>query len=219
MKLSTLSAFVIAALLLGCAAATAQTNYSENTASTQLTVGAGAAFGVAVPVGSLDSIFEPAPGVAFRVGANLRYPIDRTIGLQINAGFDSRSVGKKVGEELDARNYRFNYFFIEPGVSISAFRVSLNVGLPLSGSEPGETPDSESLQVQSTQMEMLLEPRVGATLVLMDDQMAWLGLTVDAGVHLNQLYKNADALVPGDIPATRPFTAHIGLTYQFAIPM
>jgi hypothetical protein len=196
----------------------AQTDYSQRGATSRLSVGAGGAIGVGIPIGTLDSNLEAAPGFAYRIGLNITYPIARTLGVHFNTGIDSRGFGKKVGSENSPRSYRATYFFIEPGINVSAFRLSLNVGMPMSYTQPvaGGQP-GESEEGNKENLATLLEPRAGATLVLVDSKESWLGLTFDLGFPLGELQK-AGVLLEGDIPSTRPLSIHLGMTYQFAVP-
>ncbi len=233
---------VLAAAIAGTARLHAQTDYSYRGALSRLGVGLGASMGFAVPIGDLNDtllqgapgrkIDEAAPGIAFRFGLNVSYPFTRTLRGTFATGLDIRNVGKKLrekdgtGTELDARSYNVQYFYLEPGVSVSAFRLALNIGLPMSGSQP-VVPTSDdpaaTMDIVSDNLEMMLEPRIGATLVLIDKEDGWLGLTIDAGVPLNKIFKETTPSVPGayvagDIPATRILNGHLGLTYQFGIP-
>lgn len=239
---------LLAALLLvgfiSAAQLNAQTDYSYRGALSRLGIGLGASFGFAVPIGDLTDtllqstpgtpnrkIDEAAPGIALRFGLNVSYPFTRTVRGTFATGLDIRNVGKKLreadgtGTELDSRSYNLQYFYLEPGVSISAFRLALNIGMPMSGTQPQLAPEEpgKSMDIVSDNLEMMLEPRIGATLVLIDEEGGWLGLTIDAGIPLNTIFKETDPSVPGayvkgDIPATRILNGNLGLTYQFGIP-
>jgi hypothetical protein len=232
------------ALILGALFAPsiqAQTDYSYRGALSRLSIGVGASFGFAVPVGDLTDtsagnhgkIDEAAPGFATRFGLNLSYPLSRTIRLHLASGLDIRNVGKKLhnfeadGTELNARSYHVQYFYIEPGFSYSAFKLSLNIGMPMSATQPvpdptGTVATDQTMEVPSDKMEMMLEPRLEASLVLIDEELGWLGLTFGGGFPLNTLFKKDDTSglyqTEGDIPVTRALNLQLGLTYQFAIP-
>jgi len=234
------AALLLVVGLTGTAQLHSQTDYSYRGALSRLAIGLGASFGFAVPVGDLTDtllqgtpgreIDEAAPGLAFRFGLNISYPFTRTVRGTFATGLDIRKVGKKLheatgtGTELDARSYNVQYFYLEPGVSISAFRLALNIGMPMSGSQPiPGAAVGESMDIPSDNLEMMLEPRIGATLVLIDEEDGWLGLTIDGGFPLNKIFKEttpsvAGGYVEGDIPATRILNGHLGLTYQFGIP-
>ncbi len=221
---------------LGATSLHAQTDYSYRGALSRLTIGAGASFGFVLPVGTLDTaldnriIEETAPGLGLRFGLNASYPLSRTIRVHLGSGLDMRNVGKKLkegngeGTELDARSYNMQYFYIEPGFSYSAFKLSLNIGMPMSATMPGldpadTQPADASVDVEGEELEMMLEPRLGATLVLHDDEMGWLGLLLDLGFPLNTFYKESSPLFKeGDIQGTNGLNVMLGLTYQFSIP-
>jgi hypothetical protein len=196
----------------------AQTDYSSRKATSRLGVGAGASIGIALPTGgSLPDSIEAAPGFAFRGGINITYPITRTFGVLFNGGLDMRSIGKKVSGQSNSQSYGVSYLFLEPGVSVSAFRLSLNIGLPSSLT----LPDSGFVPATKEDLEMMLEPRIGATLVLMDEKEWWLGLNVDVGLALNKLYKDnriAELVLEKDVPAMSMLSAHLGVTWQYGIP-
>jgi hypothetical protein len=198
----------------------AQSDYSARKATSRLSIGAGASLGVALPVGgSFRDSSEAAPGVGVRAGLNITYPVTRSIGVLFNIGIDSRGIGKKPKGQTDNLIWRASYLFLEPGVAISAFRLSLNIGLPMSLSAPIEGTPGGGTRDDGDFLEKMVEMRVGGTLVLMDRTEGWLGLTVDAGFPFNKLYVAtvADAN-PEDIHSMHAFSAHIGLTWQFAIP-
>jgi hypothetical protein len=197
----------------------AQTDYSGRGATSRFSIGAGASIGVGIPVGSLDSNLEAAPGFAYRVGLNMAFPLARTFAIHFNTGIDSRGFGKKLTSEDKPRSYRATYFFLEPGITVSAFRLSVNIGMPMSysqpvaGGQPGDSEDGDKANLAT-----LIEPRLGATLVLIDQKESWLGLTFDAGFPVGELQKAEVLVVDGDIPSTRPLSVHLGMTYQFAVP-
>jgi hypothetical protein len=196
----------------------AQTDYSSRKATSRIGVGVGAAIGIALPTGGdLPDSIEAAPGFAFRGGINLTYPITRTFGVLFNGGLDLRSIGKKVSGQSTSQSYGVSYLFLEPGVSVSAFRLSLNIGLPSNLT----LPDSGAVPATKDDLEMMLEPRLGATLVLMDEKEWWLGLNVDVGLALNKLYKDeaiTRLVLEKDVPAMSMLSAHLGVTWQYGIP-
>jgi hypothetical protein len=212
------------ALLLVAGASPAlhgQTDYSSRKATSRLGIGVGASIGVAVPIsGDLPDSVEAAPGFAFRGGLNITYPITHTIGVFFNTGIDTRGVGKKIAGEADNRVYSATYFFLEPGISLSAFKVSVNIGLPSAFSFPEKEAFSPATGDLKELMETMIEPRLGGTLVLVDQKEWWLGLNVDIGMTLNTLFKEEyiSPLFDNDVPAMKMFSGHFGLTWQFGVP-
>jgi hypothetical protein len=224
MKLSFPTVACFATLLLSglffSSGAQAQTDYSARKASSRLSIGAGAALGVALPAGvTFADSSDAAPGVSYRLSVDIHYPLTRSFAAFVSAGIDNRGIGKRPKGKNDNLIYRGNYFFIEPGVSFSAFRLSVNIGLPTGLSEPQEnaTGVAENRDYPGEHLHTLIEPRVGGILVLMDTKDAWLGLQIGAGFALNKFYADEFA-IPDDIPSAKMFSAHLGLTYQFAIP-
>lgn len=207
---------------------TAQTDYSARKASSRFTVGVGGSLGIAVGTGAIDSTLEAAPGVAYRFGVNMQYPVSRVINALLAAGLEGRGVGVKVNGQLDTRTYSARYFYIEPAVSWSSFKIGLNIGLPMGGTEPVNTPyDTASTDMKRDMADnalgMVIEPRLGASLILMDEKSWWLGLTIDVGLPVTTFYDESyrndqPSLLKEDIPSTRLLNGHLGLTYQFAIP-
>jgi hypothetical protein len=224
MKLSLPSITCCAAVLLSwvffSSALHAQTDYSARKASSRLSIGAGVALGVALPVGvSFADSSDAAPGLAYRFGVDIHYPLTRSFAAFLSVGLDSRGLGRRPPGKNDNLIYRGSYFFIEPGVSFSAFRLSVNIGLPTGLSEPqeGATGVAETRSYPGDHLHTLIEPRVGGLLILMDTKDSWLGLTIGAGFALNKFY--ADQFATEDnISSAKNFSAHLGLTYQFAIP-
>ncbi len=201
----------------GADQAIAQTDYSARGATSRLSIGASVNPGFSVPIGSLDSTEEAALGFAFHAGINVTYPVSTDIRVFANAGFDTRNLGAKKGDALEATIYNASYFYIEPGFAVSALRISLNIGLPMGASI--SPPEGESQELDSDVLETLIEPRIGALLVLIDDADYWLGLSVDGGFPVNKLFKE-EYFTPelSRVPETTPLSAHIGVTFQFAIP-
>lgn len=204
----------------------AQTDYSSRKASTRLSAGVGASGGIALVTGTLPKGVESAPGFAYRVGLNLQYPINRTIGIQFNTGLDSRSYGRKRANVTDADLFTGRYFFIEPGLSWSSFRLSVNIGLPLGGTEPLVDTVANTVtypDMASDALGTMIEPRIGATLVMIDDKSYWLGLTVDAGLAVSsfydEAYRTSHNISTESVEAGRGLTGHLGVTYQFSIPV
>ncbi len=217
---------LLLALAIAPGAASARTDYSSRKASTRLSGGIGASGGIALITGTLPKGTEAAPGFAYRIGINLQYPINRTIGLQFNTGLDSRSVGRKRTNVTDADLYTGRYFFLEPGLSWSSFRVSVNIGLPLGGTEPLVDTVAKTVtyaDMASNALGTMIEPRIGATLVMVDDKSYWLGLTVDAGLAVSsfydEAYRTSHNISNESVEAGRGLTGHLGLTYQFSIPV
>jgi hypothetical protein len=225
------------ALAMAATTLTAQTNYSDQKASGNLTIGAefqpGISLSVDPPEGSTTG-----PLFAYRVGAASSYPLSSSVWAMLNLGLDSRGVNFLDANNSDNRTEtRVNYFSIFPAFRFSAFILGVNFGLPLGGTVTDVTSSSNhstTLDASKDNLATMIEPRIGAVLPLIDEKGGWLGLTVMAGYTLNEIKtltddeKAAQELAKqlaqsfgADVPSfgkTNMVSFHLGLTYQFAIP-
>lgn len=231
MKRLTLSAFTAVFMIaLGSLTVLAQTRYTDAGSTSKFSIGIGAAGGFAVPLGDLDENDEAALGFAFRGGVNITYPFTTEMSAHLNAGLDIRNLGVKEDSSLDARFYNAQYFFVQPGISYSSIGLSLNIGVPVSASQPVPvfpglpvTDPDATVEVPTETLELLLEPRLNGTLVLLNNEMLWLGVDISVGFPLNKLYKEEyqrdKDLDDGRtlVPNASPFAAHLGLTCQFGL--
>ena len=229
MKRTSLLLVLIPALFVYTALdSLAQSRYTEAGATSKFSVGIGLAPGIALPLGTLDKEDDPALGFAFRGGVNITYPVSTEMAVMLNAGLDMRNPGVKEDSLLDSRFYNVSYFYVQPGISYSSLGLSLNIGIPMSGSEPvprnqpGAGID-DTRDLESEQYELLLEPRLNGTLTLMDEEAYWLGLDISVGLPLNKLYKEEFQRTEENddgrtlVGSTSPFATHLGLTFQFGL--
>lgn len=229
MKRISLSTIAAALMVIGSVTAAAQSRYTDAGATSKFSVGIGIAPGVSLPIGTLDEGDESGLGFAFRGGLNATYPISNEFSAFLNTGLDVRNLGVKEDTLLDSRFYKVQYFFIQPGISYSSLGLSLNIGVPLSGSQPTpripglDVPVDLTQDVESDVFEMLIEPRLNGTLVLIDDASYWLGLDISVGLALNALYKE-EFQRPKEIddgrtlvPASQALSIHLGGTFQFGL--
>ena len=225
----TLFTAAVALLLIGMVpTAEGQSRYTEAGATSKFSIGVGVAPGIAVPIGTLDSLDEAGLGFAIRAGLNMTYPLSTELAAFLNLGLDSRNIGVKEDTLLDPRIGNVQYFFIQPGFSYSSIGISLNVGLPLSATTPvaRNNPDVDldaTEEVAKENIEMLLEPRLSGLLVLMDEDAYWLGLDISVGLPLNTLFTEEYSRPEEDddgrtlVGSTSPLSAHFGVTFQFGL--
>lgn len=216
--------FVLAAVT----EASAQTRYTNAGATSKFSIGPSFAPGIALPTGTLDDGDDAGLGFAWRGGVSIVYPLSTDMSAFLHAGFDSRDLGVREDTLLDPRFSSVQYLFVQPGFSFSSIGLSLNVGIPMSGSEPtarpAGTPDPETdNEVATENIEMLLEPRLNGTLVLMNEVDYWLGLDISFGFAINSLFKE-DFQRPVEVDDGRTrigesthFTVHLGATFQFGL--
>ncbi len=208
--------------------ADAQTRYTNSGATSKFSIGLGFAPGIALPTGTLDDGDDAGLGFAWRGGVNITYPLSTNVSGWLNVGLDSRDLGVREDTLLDPRFGSFRYLFIQPGFSYSSIGLSVNIGLPMSGTEPtprpSGSPDPEtSRDIESENIRMLIEPRLSGILTLMNEPDYWLGLDVSVGFAVSKLYQD-DFIRPEEVDDGRTrigegssFTAHIGATFQFGI--
>lgn len=208
--------------------AEAQSRYTEAGATSKFSIGVGVAPGLAVPIGTLDSLDDAGLGFAIRAGVNMTYPLSTELAAFLNLGLDSRNLGVKEDTLLDPRFGNVQYFFIQPGFAYSSIGLSVNIGLPMSATTPvaRNNPDVDldaTEEVAKENIEMLVEPRLNGTLTLMDEEAYWLGLDISVGFPVSKLfteeYARPEEIDDGRtlIGSTSPFSAHLGLTFQFGL--
>ena len=207
----------------------AQSRYTDAGATNKFSIGPSVLPGISVPIGTLDDEDEAGLGFAVRLGIDITYPLSTDLSMLLGTGLDIRNLGVREDSLLDPRFGSVQYFYVEPGISYSSIALSLNVGVPMSGTEPvaravGFDGDLDATNdIDSENLEMLLEPRLTGNLVLMDEKAYWLGLKVGVGLPLNDLYKEAfqraEEFDDGRtlVGSTSPLSAHLGVTFQFGL--
>jgi hypothetical protein len=215
MKLPSLIRSSLACILLltgGAVSAQAQTDYSAMKATRSLTIGAGFAGGASLqtdpPTGQKVGVI-----FAYRATVDASYPLTPTIGVGMSLGLDSRGSKYPVDNSDDYSSTRINYFTITPAMRFSSFLLALNLGVPLGGSSFAKSGSTEQTvdftTAENDRLQLMIEPRIGFVIPLVDEEIGMLGLTVSGGYCVSEVSLNSDAhLVSG----------HLGLTWQFAIP-
>lgn len=205
-----------AALALAATTLQAQTNYSGQKASGNLSVGVGFAGGASIAVDAPEGA-KTLPMFAYRVSADGTYPLTPQISACLSLGLDSRgSVYGLAGNTDNQTQTRLNYFSIFPAVRFSAFVLGLNIGLPMGGTEttkiPGIPDHSATIDASSSDLSTMIAPTIGAVVNLMDEQVGWLGFTILADYPVNNINGGSSSFNT-NLPSLR-----LGLTWQFAIP-
>ncbi len=212
--------------VLGVASTRAQTDYSQNNSSRMLTVGAGVSGGISMTLDPPMN-WKIGPVVAYRAGVDATYPLTSSIFGMLALGLDSRGAAQSWYDNANVTNrVRVNYFSIFPAVRFSAFAIGLNIGIPLGGvrtwkdgSENGEV--ERKLDADVDGLKTMIEPRIGAVIPLLDEEIGWLGITVFGGYTLNDLSISPDLLsgqVVDSESKSNTVSLQLGLTWQFGIP-
>jgi len=183
-----------------------QTKYDKHAATRALTIGAGFAPGMSFVIYPEET---PELVFAYRGDLDVTYPLSSKISAALALGFDSRGYN----------NQRINYFSIMPGFTFSSLFLGVNFGLPMSGSYTYADRTIELDDDALDRLNLIIEPRLGAVVPIVDDRTGWLGLTVSAGATVNEILEHSDVALPGrEAPDYHMLSLHLGLTYQFAIP-
>lgn len=216
---------VAAALALVAVSATsplsAQTDYSNRLASSQLTVGPGFALGASMIL-SPDDRFKISPIFSYHVGVDATYPLTPTIASTLSLGIESRGTQIYPDGASDAYvNTRVSYFHITPGFTFSAFYIGLNIGMPTGGSSETKDKSTDFSADAEENLQTLIEPRVGVVIPVMDSQVGWLGITLTGGVSIDEFIDRGER--PSSIDADdwgnfQNASLYLGSTFQFAIP-
>lgn len=186
--------------------AVAQTNYGDHKATRALTIGAGVAPGMSFAIYPNET---PELLFAYRGDLDITYPLSSKISAALALGYDSRGFNSN----------RINYFSVMPGFTFSAFFIGVNFGLPLSASYSDGDNTIDWSDAAFDKLALIIEPRLGAVVPVMDEESGWLGLTVSAGATVNEILEHENLSIPGhEDPNYHMLSLHLGLTYQFAIP-
>jgi hypothetical protein len=204
----------------------AQTDYSSRGATQFLTVGPGFAGGASLHFAAREGT-KLGPLFAYRITAEGGYPLGGAIRAQLGLGWDSRGIKERSPDNTEVyTKTRVNYFALTPGVGLSAFYLGLNIGFPMSGSVsvkggPNAEEDTQDMSDAAFEfIEVLLEPRIGATVNVFEERSSWLALTIIGGISLNELMDRGTLPSSGadGIGDYHLATLQLGLSYQFSIP-
>lgn len=206
-------------LLLFCIAPLmGQTNYSKRKATRNYSVGVGLAGGASMILSPPDGL-KVGPLLATRFGVDASLPVSGTVTPMLSLGLDNRGTELHAESNSDAYTLtKTSYFYLTPGITFSSFYLGLNIGLPMGGATEGSSGNSVDFS-DATKDKMLtvLEPRLGAVIPVIDEEIGWLGITFTGGYNLNPIFDGQQDL-PDQGGNFQSVSAHLGITWQFAIP-
>jgi hypothetical protein len=104
-----------------------------------------------------------------------------------------------------------------PGIRFSTFHLGLNIGIPMSGVRSNDTTSLDFTDAQVDEMNVMIEPRIGAIIPLVDQESGWLGLMASAGYALNAVAKEINSQGQTVDTPWQFASLHLGLTWQFAL--
>jgi len=219
---------VIDAVLLVTAslALHAQSEYGNRTSTTALSIGLAFAAGASVSVEAPES-WKTDPLFAWRLGVDASYPMTPAIAASLGVGIDSRAIEFHWHNDRAMwEQRRVDYLYVAPGLQFSAFYLGLNVGFPIAGirhwqssADAGER--SVDLETDADHLLFMVEPRLGAVIPVLEQEIGWLGLTLQAGYNINDMSESPE-FTPGSVAAsttsTQTTSIHFGVTWQFGVP-
>ena len=208
----------IALFLFSIAPLTGQTNYSQRKATRNYSVGVGVAGGASMIL-SPPAGWKVGPVFAARFGVDASLPVSQTVTPMLSLGLDNRGTELHVENNSDAYTItKTRYFYLTPGIAFSAFYVGLNIGLPMGGAtEIAGGTSVDFSDATKDKMLTVLEPRIGAIIPVVDEEIGWLGIIFSGGYNLNPIFDGQQDL-PDNGGNFQSVSAHLGLTWQFAIP-
>lgn len=229
MKNSIITIFLI--LLFANIIVNGQTNYGKLYSTDFLTIGLGGSYGYNLATNTPPTGTKVAYLPGFRANVDATLPINSLLGFGLSVGLDNRSTG--VYDVLDENlkiNSNLSYLSVFPFLKISTLVVGVNFGIPKSNKLEANQLllGNQTYELNSTDMEnveMMIEPRLGALAPLIDEEFGWLGLTFSLGYCVNKMYKsNATTPMTQLIENSKYFdgslaSAHLGLTWQFRVPI
>ena len=164
---------------------------------------------------------------AWHGGADISYPLTPVITASLGLGLDHRAVEFHWQDYASASEERaIDYFYLAPGFQFSAFYLGLNIGFPVAGvrkwtNSVDAATHSAELDNTADKLNVMMEPRIGAIIPLLEKEVGWLGLTIEAGYNLNDL-SDEPTFAPGPLQggsiSLQTATLMMGVTWQFGIP-
>ncbi|MCX7737401.1 MAG: hypothetical protein N2319_11910 [Candidatus Kapabacteria bacterium] len=142
------------------------------------------------PPQGIKNGFAVVPLPDFGVSTLIPFTPNGQTGALIDLAYSSYAYQLKIyGNEDVNWVERFSYFNIGPSFFFSGFIAGLNLGFPMGGLI-GESKNSKEIEINSSDMGMLLEIKLGALLELLNTPAGSLNFTIQGGYVLSGLYKS-----------------------------
>lgn len=142
--------------------------------------------GVRAGVNGVDTPENRQNGMAFGklpdfgITANIPLSKSNKIGLHANLGYHTYSYAIKDYNSGDKYAHNLSYFAINPNLYFNGFVMGFNIGIPMSG-------DVEGKSIETGDLNMLFEFRMGGHINLMEDETGSLNIFFYAGYMLNNV--------------------------------
>ena len=202
-------------LLLLLAPGSSAQEFRDRESRAGLTIGPGFQGGASMIIESRETQ-KIKPIFAWRAGIHTTYPLNEVISAGLGLGLDNRGTREHVFNNSDLyADTRVMYFSLYPNFVFGGFNLGFNLGFPLSASYT--TANGTSTSISDTEdLPLLLEPRVGVTIPLVDVKEGWLSVVFGTGFSFTPLI---DYPEPTDFFGDwRNVSAHLGLRFEFGIP-
>jgi hypothetical protein len=207
--LTTATLLTVVILIIGSTVSGAAQSFSERNARAGITIGPGFSAGASMVTDSPEG-FKVKPIFAWRVEANTTLPLTEAMNALMTLGVDSRGTKFHLENNSDIyTDWRVTYFSLYPQFSFSGFSLGINLGIPVSASGTSGSRDTE---VDLKDVPVMIEPRIGGVIPLMDEEVGWLSLILGGGYCIN------DFLDVGAGPDASGVSAHLGLRFEFLLP-
>lgn len=202
-------------LLLLLAPDSSAQEFKDRESRAGLTIGPGFMGGASMIIESRETQ-KIKPIFAWRAGVHTTYPLNEVISAGLELGVDNRGTREHYFDNSDLyADTRVTYFSLYPNFVFGGFNLGFNLGFPLSASYT--LANGSSIDVSDTdELPLLIEPRIGVTLPLVDVKEGWLSLVFGTGFSFNPLIDYpGPANIVGD---WRNVSAHLGMRFEFGIP-
>ncbi|MBC8145012.1 MAG: hypothetical protein H7X80_05460 [bacterium] len=202
----------LAVIVFSVAPSFAQTDYRTSSTG-MLTVGAGLAIGTSMTLKPEEGA-NVVPGLAWKLTADATYPLSPSVAAMLSFGLNSRSLVTHPNKAADQKSaVNVSYFGINPAFKFSVFALGVNFLFPMSASVTADDKTTDLTSAQEDMLNTLIEPRIAFIVPLMDEEIGWLGLTIGAGLTIDDYFDR----FPNSQANNQMVSADLGLTWQFGI--
>ncbi len=135
------------------------------------------------------------------------------LGISADLGYTTYAYDlKPTGNEDNRWSTYLHYLTIGPSLNISGFIVGFNFGLPLSGKITYNNSTTKDFDIESDDMAMVVELRLGGVIPVYSNANGRLTLNIEGGYALTGVAKNYQY---GDKYNPQPAKVSLGMGYLF----
>jgi hypothetical protein len=162
---------------------------------------------------------------AFRFGGSITFPLNELFAGSLELAYDGRGIARERDSNAAINTItHVGYITFTPRFSYRFAWLALNLGIPVAASR---TENSGSVHRDVAidrdafnRFEYMVEPRIGVTIKVFEDERGWLAMMLGAGMTLNEIETGGDVAPEAarQLGTYRMISCHIGLTYQLPLP-